>query len=268
MSDHITTHSIGNPVIVFGDSNTRYTRADDNPGIFSATHSMTDAWIELAKGGVVPKPGSEALLCDNPSPNTTCETVDKVWYRGSPAVNLKATKFDYAGKMFLQDNGDTLSDHNPVLVDFTWTKSDSWSIGDAFGGEYGTWFNDLNELSKLQDATVSSITLRGAERLDAVELKLASGQTLSHGGSGGTAQSLTLSAGEKLNDATLCRGEKDGKTRVFYAEFRTTTGRSISAGEKTSDCVNRPANQGRGIVGFFGRSGDNIDKLGFVYGKV
>ncbi|KAF2131168.1 mannose-binding lectin [Dothidotthia symphoricarpi CBS 119687] len=268
VSSHITTYSAGNPVIVFGDSNTRYTRTGDIPGVFGTTNSMTDAWVELAKSGVAPTSGTEALLCDNPSPNTTCEIVDKVWYRGSPAVDLRATKFDYAGEKFLLDNGDTLSDHDPVLVDFTWTKSGSWRIGDAFGGEFGAWFNDMSTLSQLRGPTVSSITLRGNERLDAVELKFASGQTLSHGGSGGTAQILTLDAGEKLTDATLCRGEKDGQARIFYAQLRTSKSRSISAGTKTGDCVERTAVEGRGIVGFLGRAGNEIDKIGFIYGNI
>ena len=81
---------------------------------------MTDAWVELVKGGVPPAGGSDALLCDNPSTTTACETVDKVWYRGSASVSMKAMTFDYAGDMFLQPDGNILSDHNPVLVNFTW----------------------------------------------------------------------------------------------------------------------------------------------------
>ncbi|KAJ4368978.1 hypothetical protein N0V83_006060 [Neocucurbitaria cava] len=122
VSDYITAHSINNSVLVFGDSNSRYTRTGDIPSIFSTANGMKDAWLELVRGGVAPQAGTDALLCDNPSPNTTCETVDKMWYRGSSAVELQAQKFQYAGNMFLQENGDVLSDHDPVLVDFAWTK--------------------------------------------------------------------------------------------------------------------------------------------------
>ncbi|KAF1851902.1 uncharacterized protein K460DRAFT_351770 [Cucurbitaria berberidis CBS 394.84] len=120
VSNYINTHSTGNPVLVFGDSNTRYTRTGDIPNIFSTANGMKDAWIELIRGGVAPQPGTDALLCDNPSPNSTCEVVDKVWYRGSPAVDLRAVRLQYAGAKFLQENGAILSDHNPVLVDFAW----------------------------------------------------------------------------------------------------------------------------------------------------
>ncbi|KAJ4381233.1 hypothetical protein N0V86_003582 [Didymella sp. IMI 355093] len=264
VSDYIKVNSVGNPVIVFGDSNTRYTRTGDIPGVFSTENSMKDVWVELVKKGVAPVAGSGDLLCDNPSPNTTCETVDKVWYRGSSALTLQATTFDYAGDMFLQADGNILSDHNPVLVDFTWTLKGQLQIGDAYGGEFGTWFNDLDTVAKAGNAKVATVTLRGQNRLDGVSLSLSSGQTLTHGGSGGTASTLTLNAGETLTAATLCQGDKDGKTRIFYAQLRTSAGRSVSAGTKTSTCVDKTAASGSSFVGFLGRSGDEIDKLGFV----
>jgi hypothetical protein len=229
---------------------------------------MTDVWLQLVRNGVAPAKGADALLCDNPSPNTTCEIVDKTWYRGSPAVNLQAKTFNYAGNMFLSETGTILSDHNGVLVDFAWTLVDRFGISDTFGGESGTWYNDLSSISGLSSAKVSSITLRGAERVDAVSLRLASGQTLSHGGNGGTASTLTLGSGESLASATLCRGQKDGKTRIFYAQFSTSARKTISTGVKTSDCVTRSAGTERSIVGFLGRSGDGVDQLGFIYSKV
>lgn len=250
--------------MVFGDSNTRYTRTGDIPGVFGTENGMEDVWIELVKKGVAPAAGSSALLCGNPSNTTACETVDKVWYRGSSALTLQATTFDYAGDMFLQADGNILSDHNPVLVDFTWTLKGKLQVGDAYGGESGDWYNDLDTLSKISNAKVSSVTLRGKERLDGVSLSLSSGETLSHGGTGGTAFTLTLDAGETLTAATLCQGEKDGKTRIFYAQLRTSAGKNVSAGTKTSTCVEKTAASGTSFVGFLGRDGDEIDKLGFI----
>ena len=264
ISDYIKINSLGNPVVIFGDSNTRYTRTGDIPAVFSTENSMKDVWIELVRKGAVPVAGSDALLCDNPSSNTTCETVDKVWYRGSSAVTLQATTFDYAGDMFLQEDGNILSDHNPVLVDFTWTLKGQLQTGDAYGGEYGTWFNDLDTLAKISNAKVATVTLRGQERLDGIAVSLASGQSLTHGGTGGSASTLTLGSGETLTGATLCQGEKSGKTRIFYAQLRTSTGKSVSAGTKTNTCVEKTAASGYSFIGFLGRSGDEIDKLGFI----
>lgn len=228
---------------------------------------MTDTWLQLVRSNVAPAPGSDALLCDNPSPNATCEIVDKTWYRGSPAVDLQAMKFQYAGNMFLQENGSVLSDHNGVLVDFQWTAGAKVRVSDAFGGEEGTWFNDLDVVSGVAAPKFSAVTLRGGNRVDGLALTLASGQTLSHGGSGGTASSLTLGAGERLNGATVCRGDKDGKTRVFYIELTTSLGKSVRTGVKTSDCVTRSAADGWSISGFLGRAGDEVDQIGFVYSK-
>jgi hypothetical protein len=268
VSNYIKANSIGNAVVVFGDSNSRYTRTDDIPAVFSTDNGMTDVWLQLVKNGVAPAKGADALLCDNPSPNNTCEIVDKTWYRGSSAVNLQAKTFNYAGNMFLSETGTILSDHNGVLVDFAWTAVDRFRVSDTFGGEEGTWYNDLSNISGLSSSKVSSITLRGKERVDAVSVKLASGQTLSHGGTGGTATTLTLASGETLTSATLCQGQKDGKTRIFYSQFTTSAGKTVSAGTRTSDCVTRSAGTGRSIVGFLGRSGDEVDQLGFVYSKV
>ncbi|KAF2829966.1 endonuclease/exonuclease/phosphatase family protein-like protein [Ophiobolus disseminans] len=268
VSSHIKSHSAGNVVLVFGDSNTRYTRAGDIPSVFATENSMTDAWIKLAKNGVAPLPGTDALVCDKPSPNTTCETVDKVWYRGSPVVNLQATSFDYVSDMFLQQDGSVLSDHNPVLVDFAWTLSGKWRISEAFGGQYGDWYNDLEELAKLDVVGVKEVRLRGAKRVDGVAVTLASAQTFAHGGMGGTESALVLQEGEKLVGATVCRGQKDGKARIFFVELRSSAGRTVSAGVRTSDCVGKTVEEGWAIAGFVGRDGDEIDMLGFVYAKV
>lgn len=107
-----------------GDTNSRYTRTGDGIRLFSSTtvlsSPLTDAWVELAKGGVEPVEGSEALLCDMPQPatNTTCEIVDKVLYRSGDTVKLTAKSFEYAGEKFLQPDGNPTSDHNPILVTF------------------------------------------------------------------------------------------------------------------------------------------------------
>ncbi|KAL5375164.1 hypothetical protein DPSP01_011371 [Paraphaeosphaeria sporulosa] len=268
VSDHITTYSDGNAVLVFGDTNSRYTRASDIPGIFTTANGMTDAWVQLAKGGVAPAAGSNALLCDNPSPNTTCEIVDKMWYRGSPAFTLAATKFQYAGTQYLNADGTTLSDHDPVLVDFKWTVSNKLRVSDPQGGPHGDFYNDLNALNAIASPKASSITIRGANRVDAVSITLASGQTFTHGGTGGTANTLKLNAGESLTSAVICQGAYNGNTRIFYMQVTTSAGRTVAAGTNNGDCVTRTAESGWGIVGFTGRSGDELDRVALIYGSL
>ncbi|KAF2020876.1 hypothetical protein BU24DRAFT_361442, partial [Aaosphaeria arxii CBS 175.79] len=268
VSDFIKTNSVGNSVLVFGDSNTRYTRSGDIPTVFATENGMKDPWVELVRGNTAPQPGTDALLCSNPSTTTACETVDKVWYRGSPAVTLQATSFEYASNKFLQEDGNILSDHNPVLVNFNWKSSPQWRVSSTFGSESGGWYNDLPLLANVQKPTVSSVTLQGANRLDRVSLSLASGETFSHGGTGGTASTLTLGTNEKLVSATLCKGQRNGNTRIFYAELRTSGSKSVASGVKTSDCVDYNAPAGFSIVGSLGNSGDEVDSLGFIYAAI
>jgi hypothetical protein len=37
-------------------------------------------------------------------------------------VKLSATSFNYVPQLFVQPDGNILSDHNPVLVDFTYSS--------------------------------------------------------------------------------------------------------------------------------------------------
>ncbi|KAF2741036.1 mannose-binding lectin [Polyplosphaeria fusca] len=266
VSQHITTYSAGNPVLVFGDTNSRYTRAADIPSIFTTENGMTDPWVQIARNGVVPTPGAADIVCETlPSETTACEIVDKVWYRGAATVKLEATSFKYAGNMFLQENGDVLSDHNPVLVDFRWTLGEKLRMSDYHGGPHGNYKSDVPVLSGIQGPVVSSITLRGANRLDAVSVTLASGQTFSHGGTGGTATTLRLNAGERLTGATLCQAQRNGQTRIFYMMVTTSQGRSLSSGVQTGECKTMTAEDGWAIIGFVSRSGDEVDRLALVY---
>ena len=76
ISAFIATHSAGNAVLVMGDTNTRYTRSGDTIAEFAAANGLTDAWVQLERGGVPPVKGSDPLLC----PEDTCEVVDKILY--------------------------------------------------------------------------------------------------------------------------------------------------------------------------------------------
>lgn len=121
VADYISANSAGQPVLVFGDTNSRYTRTGDGIRVLSTQNDLTDVWVELEMNGIAPTEGSDALLCDNPSTVLTCEIVDKVFYRSGDSVQLTAASFDYAGEKFLQSNGSVLSDHDPVLVGFEWS---------------------------------------------------------------------------------------------------------------------------------------------------
>lgn len=266
LSSFIQANSSGNAVIVMGDTNTRYTRSGDNIRTLADENGLTDAWVQLAKGGTRPTQGADALLCPTTAPTNGCEVVDKVLYRGSDLLSLNATRYNNEWTSFLDSAGGNLSDHFPHTVDFSYTLNSSLRASDFFGGPHSTAYNDADNLP----ATVSprTLTLRGGSRLDAVSLTHDGGTTLSHGGTGGTASSLTLASGEHLKSVKLTQGQKDGRTRIFSAAFTTDKGRTLSSGTATSDTKTFTAPSGWQIVGFTGRSGSEIDKLGVLYAPI
>ncbi|MEV7073987.1 jacalin-like lectin [Streptomyces sp. NPDC093990] len=261
----IRTHSAGNAVVVMGDTNTRYTRTGDTIAEFAAANGLNDPWVQLVRGGTPPTKGSDALVCDQSGttvPNT-CEVVDKVLYRGSKLVSLDATSYDNEHAEFLTGDDLMLSDHDPIAVGFTWSRNPAYQLSEQFGGPHGDYYNDITAVPA--GARATAVELRSGSRVDRMSLTLANGTTLAHGGTGGTASSLTLGSGEYVTTAQLCQGEHNGHTRIFYAKFTTSLGRTLAGGTATSDCVTRTAPAGWQIAGFHGRSGDAVDKVGFVY---
>ncbi|KAJ5347974.1 hypothetical protein MYU51_007955 [Penicillium brevicompactum] len=268
VADYIDTWSIGNAVVVMGDTNSRYTRADDTGiRVLKSQSKLADSWVELEKDGVYPTAGADALLCDNPSSDLTCETVDKILYRGSNLVTLKADSFDYNGDKFTNTDseylGDVLSDHNPVLVNFTWSLSSSLRQSQFSGGPHGTWFSDVPSLPS--SPSVSVITFRGENRVDNVAVKLADGTIFSHGGTGGSEVSLTLGSGEYWTQTKICTGKYNDQTRLFYIQATTSVGNTLETGVSTSDCQTYTAPDGFAVVGFMGQDGDEVDQLALLY---
>ncbi|MBB2944257.1 endonuclease/exonuclease/phosphatase family metal-dependent hydrolase [Actinoplanes lutulentus] len=256
----IASHSAGNAVIVMGDTNTRYTRAADTIRDFTAANGLTDAWVKLERGGVAPAAGADALLCDAAAITDTCEVVDKILYRSSRAVTLNAVGYHNEHAGFVTSDGLMLSDHFPISTSFSWTSNPAYQVSEQFGGPHGDHYNDIGSAGRL-----SSIGLRAGTRVDQVSATLAGGSVLAHGGTGGTAKTLSLGSGEYVTSAYLCRGVYSGRTRIFYVRFTTNLGNSIAGGTTTSDCVTRTAPAGAQIAGFHGRSGTAVDKVGFIY---
>ncbi|WRZ89016.1 jacalin-like lectin [Streptomyces sp. NBC_01007] len=261
----IGTHSAGNAVVVMGDTNTRYTRSGDTIAEFGAANGLTDAWVQVVRGGTPPAKGSDALVCDQSGttvPNT-CEVVDKILYRGSKLVTLDATSYNNEHTRFLTSDGLMLSDHDPITASFTWSRNTAFQLSDQFGGPHGDYFNDIAKVPA--GARATTVSLSSGARIDRMGLTLSDGTTFTHGGTGGTAASLTLGSSEYVTSAQLCEGVKDSHTRIFYTKFTTNLGRTLAGGTTTADCVTRTAPAGRQIAGFHGRAGDEVDKIGFIY---
>ncbi|RSM85948.1 endonuclease [Kibdelosporangium aridum] len=263
LTQYIAANSAGNAVIVSGDTNTRYTRTEDNIRELVSGAGLTDAWVQLVRGGNAPAIGSPALVCDPAAVTNSCEVVDKILYRGNRFINLTAREYNNENQKFLDSAGKPLSDHYPHKVRFEWSLNDRIRMSDQFGGPHATPFTDVDRLA--DGVGVRSIQMRGAERLDHIGLALTDGTVLAHGGNGGSATAMTLNQGERIVKITLSQGKRNGHTRIFSAALTTDQGRTLSAGRPTSDTVTYTAPPGWQITGFTGRSGAEVDKLGVIY---
>jgi endonuclease/exonuclease/phosphatase family metal-dependent hydrolase len=262
VSAFMRTHSAGNAVIVYGDTNTRYTRGD---GIaeFAAVNGLTDAWVEQIRGGDAPNEGDPALVCQDTTVDANCEVVDKILYRSGDHVRLDARQYRNDHAAFRDDAGENLSDHYPIAVDFSWSTGADFRLSDQFGGPHGNFFTDVDDLDAGDAAR--TLRLRGASRVDRIGVTLVDGTALDHGGNGGTLQELTLNAGEYPVSLHLCSAKHDGHTRIFYARFTTSAGRTLATGTTTSSCTTYTAPSGWQIAGFHGRAGAELDKVGVIY---
>jgi hypothetical protein len=263
LSNFIAANSAGNAVIVMGDTNTRYTRSGDNIRDLAGNNGLTDAWVSFVRGGTPPVAGSEALTCDPADVNNYCEVVDKILYRGNRFISLNLVSYANENAAFLDADDEPLSDHYPISARFTWTLNPSLRMSDQFGGPHGALFTDVDKVAI--GAQTRTVSIRAGSRVDQVGITLNDGTSLTHGGTGGTANSLTLGSGEYLTQVMMNSDKRDGHTRIFYIEFRTNLGRTLSGGTRTSNAVTYTAPEGWQIVGFHGRSGNELDKLGFIY---
>ncbi|CAE6455643.1 unnamed protein product [Rhizoctonia solani] len=261
--DFIKVNSVGNAVIVFGNTESRYTRPDDNIRLLTTETGLTDAWVQ-AIGGSPPAAGASAMKCpEGVPPNINCEVEEKVFYRRSPTINLNSTGFFCDTSRFLSPEGELLTWHNPVRVEFAYTVTTRLRLSKPYGGPHGTWFNDLPSIPA--SPKLSYITLHGDQRLDSITLALTSGHTFTHGGSGGHLYSLYMTEGEYVKSTKLCWGKKHGHTRIFYAQLSTNWERQVQAGNATTDCATFIPPSEHAVVGTYGRSGSEVDHLGFIY---
>ncbi len=262
--DYIEQNSAGNAIIVMGDTNTRYTRSDDNILEF-LHHGFTDLWVSRLRKGSIPAAGAAALTCDPAVTSPDCEVVDKIMVRDNGFLGLQAT--DYRIETNAVDyNGTDLSDHRGIVANWRYSTASNRKLSDQFGGPHGLAFNDVSLLPA--NPVVRDLKIRTGDRVDRVETVLSNGYPFGHGSTGGHEQTLTLETGEYLTSAHFCSGKENGSTRIFYAQFHTSYGRSLAGGSSTSNCVTYTAPNGWQIVAFHGRSGNEVDKLGVVYAPI
>jgi endonuclease/exonuclease/phosphatase family metal-dependent hydrolase len=265
LAEYILANSKDQAVVVFGDTNTRYTRTGDTIRDFGTRTDLVDAWVADARNGTAPEAGADALVCDLEKTTNDCEVVDKIFFRGNNLLQLELDNFNTELTKFVGPAGKQLSDHVPLSATFSWTLSEALRQSAAVGGPQGTPFTDVNAVPT--DVAPTSVTIRGSSRVDAVTVVIGD-ETLSHGGSGGEEATLTLNETEFISSAEIHTGKAGGKTRVFYVKLTTSTDRTVENGEPTANEVTYTAPDGFQIAAFHGRAGEGVDALGVVYTRV
>lgn len=115
LRDDILANHNNRPVIVMGDTNSRYTR-DDILGLFinpieaAGDYEVKDAWIEHCKNGNYPTLGSAPLMVSDLGYRDG-EVVDKVLY-----LNPKKDGLSISSLGFDVDADFDKSDHKPIIV--------------------------------------------------------------------------------------------------------------------------------------------------------
>lgn len=118
LTAYITQNSVGKPVVIMGDFNSRYTRTGDTIRAL-LNLGFKDVWIEQICEGQIPEYGTNSLTqCDPVRTSTDCERVDKIFYRGSDKVSITPTFFKVDDEHYYYQNNDTLplSDHWPMFA--------------------------------------------------------------------------------------------------------------------------------------------------------
>lgn len=115
LRDAILANHNNRPIIVMGDTNSRYTR-DDILGLFTnpieeaGNYEVKDAWVKHCKSGVYPTLGSDPLMVGDLGYRQG-EVVDKVLYLNpkKDGLNINSLAFDV-------DADFDKSDHKPIIV--------------------------------------------------------------------------------------------------------------------------------------------------------
>lgn len=162
-------------VIVMGDSNSRYTRVnDDFKNLVVDACGLTDAWVEIVREGAYPEKNGESLTESGTDAvrQTTeikgCEKVDKVLYRSGADLELYA--LSYADLQLQDENGDFLSDHNPIQVKFGYkalsepgSVNNSIKISSAKISKIGSLFSSKKAVKIVTTADAASIVIKDAQ---------------------------------------------------------------------------------------------------------
>ncbi|CAI5708199.1 unnamed protein product [Hyaloperonospora brassicae] len=133
----------------------------------------------------------------------------------------------------------------------------------------GDAFSDISKITL--GTMISSVTLRGNKRVDQVTLRATSPveRTWTHGGSGGTDNTLLLRPGEYVTSMEVHLAKKlFRRERVTYLKLSTNLGHAVATGSPTNDVTVAEAPKGFRLSGFFGRASTEVYTIGAIWMRI
>ena len=121
--NYIKGTSNGRPILILGDTNCRYTRDRMKELLIDAINAdsrftIHDAWIELIRDGIYPNVGDPAIMTSAEGPQRG-EVVDKIFW-----IENTDSRLQIKANSYLHDTAFDVSDHFPLVVNFTITDPD------------------------------------------------------------------------------------------------------------------------------------------------
>ncbi|MBO5749649.1 MAG: hypothetical protein J6R36_01720, partial [Bacteroidaceae bacterium] len=130
LADYIKANHNNRPVIIIGDTNCRYTREQLKTGFIDyinadSRFTIEDAWVKLMWGGTYPTYGASDMTTGAYG-DQKGEVVDKIFY-----INTTGSNLTLKANTYLHDTNVKVSDHYPVVVNFTVTDNNGTPLTDA-----------------------------------------------------------------------------------------------------------------------------------------
>ncbi len=131
------------------------------------------------------------------------------------------------------------------------------------GGTGGEYFDDTERLDL--KSRLSGVSIRCGDRIDSIKASYTDGVFYKHGGAGGRDVELRLNDDEYLRRLVIGIGKHKGRISVHSLRLITSSGRVLEGGTAMKDTIEFSSPNGWHIVGFRGRSGSELDKLGPIF---
>lgn len=133
LANYIKSNKHGRPIIIIGDSNCRYNRDKLKTNLIDAINAdsrltIKDVWVEHMWGGEYPAYGSGAMMTDTYGEQKG-EVVDKIFY-----INDSQSTLTIKANSYFRDATFDLSDHAPVIANFTLTDPNGEPVSNELAG--------------------------------------------------------------------------------------------------------------------------------------